>query len=115
MSTLRFKAIEKLSTLPDREVVLEKKLSEYFCENVFSMDTMREYLTKEAYKSIQGAVESGEKIPREVADQIAVALKDWSLAKGVTHYTHWFQPLTGATAEKHDSFFTPIEPGKAIE
>ena len=115
MSTLRFKAIEKLSTLPDREVLLEKKLSEYFCDNVFSMDTMREYLTKEAYKSISGAVERGDKISRDIADQIAVALKDWSLAKGVTHYTHWFQPLNGATAEKHDSFFTPIEPGKAIE
>ena len=115
MPTLRFKAIEKISDLKDREVVLTKKLSEYFCENVFSMDTMREYLTKEAYKSIQGAVESGEKINREIADQIAVALKDWAQSKGVTHYTHWFQPLTGATAEKHDSFFNPIEPGKAIE
>ena len=115
MSTLRFKAIEKLSHFQEKEVVLDKKLSEYFCENVFSMDTMREYLTKEAYGSIQGAVEKGEKIQREIADQIAVAMKDWALAKGVTHYTHWFQPLTGATAEKHDSFFNPIEPGKALE
>ena len=115
MSTLRFKAIENLLNFQDREVKLDKKLSEYFCENVFSMDTMREYLTKEAYKSILGAVESGEKISREIADQIAVALKDWSLSRGVTHYTHWFQPLTGATAEKHDSFFNPIDPGRAIE
>lgn len=115
MSTLRFKAIEKIGTYPDREVHIEKKLSEYFCENVFSIDTMREYLTKEAYKSMEGAIENGDKIPRTIADQIAVALKDWAQAKGVTHYTHWFQPLTGATAEKHDSFFTPIEPGKAID
>lgn len=115
MSTLRFKTIEKLSDFHPKEVVLEKKLSEYFCDNVFSLDTMREYLTKEAYRSIKGAVDKGEKINRDIADQIAVAMKDWALSKGVTHYTHWFQPLTGATAEKHDSFFNPIEPGKAIE
>ena len=115
MSTLRFKAIENLNNFQDREVCLEKKLSEYYCEHVFSMDTMREYLTKEAYSSIQGAVERSENINREIADQIAVALKDWALSKGVTHYTHWFQPLTGATAEKHDSFFNPIDPGRAIE
>lgn len=115
MSTLRFKAIENLSRLQERDICLDKKLSEYYCENVFSLDTMREYLTKEAYKSILGAVEHGEKINREIADQIAVALKDWALAKGVTHYTHWFQPLTGATAEKHDSFFNPIDVGRAIE
>ncbi|MDO5656527.1 MAG: glutamine synthetase III [Flavobacteriaceae bacterium] len=115
MPTLRFKAIENLNHQKDRKVFMEKKLSEYFCENVFSMDTMREYLTKEAYNSIQGAVETGAVINREIADQIAAALKDWALSKGVTHYTHWFQPLTGATAEKHDSFFTPIDPGRAIE
>ena len=84
MSTLRFKAIENLSRLQERDICLEKKLSEYYCENVFSLDTMREYLTKEAYGSILGAVEHGEKINREIADQIAVALKDWALAKGVT-------------------------------
>lgn len=116
MSTLRFKAVERLSTsLKPREVEIDKKLSDYFCENVFSMDTMREYLTKNAYKSIEGAIEKGSKINREIADQIAVAMKDWALSKGVTHYTHWFQPLTGATAEKHDTFFTPIEAGRAID
>lgn len=115
MSSLRFRAVENLSTLPEREVILEKKLSEYYCDNVFSMDTMREYLTKEAFNSIEGAIVGGKKMKRDVADQIAVALKEWSLAKGVTHYTHWFQPLTGATAEKHDSFFTPLDPGKAID
>lgn len=115
MATLRFNAIEKLSTLPDREVILDKKLSEYFCENVFSHDRMREYLTQEAFETMQGAIQSGNKVPRDVADQIAVALKDWALSKGATHYTHWFQPLTGATAEKHDSFFTPLDQGKGIE
>ncbi|MXV38737.1 glutamine synthetase type III [Flavobacteriaceae bacterium Ap0902] len=115
MSTLRFKSIENLNHLMEREVHLDKKLSEYFCENVFSMNTMREYLTKEAYNSIQGAIEKGTNIERNIADQIAGAMKEWALSKNVTHYTHWFQPLTGATAEKHDSFFSPVDVGKAIE
>ena len=118
MSRLRFSALE---TLPfknyrsDNAVEIPGKLSELFCKNVFSEDTMREYLTKEAFQSIMDAIKKGTKMPRPIADQVAVAMKDWAMAKGVTHYTHWFQPLTGATAEKHDSFFTPIEGGKAIE
>lgn len=118
MSTLRFKALE---TLPfkdyrkDNNVEVPKKLSELFCENVFSEQTMREYLTKEAFSSIMDAIKKGTKIQRHIADQVAVAMKDWALSKGVTHYSHWFQPLTGTTAEKHDSFFTPIEGGRAIE
>lgn len=118
MSTLRFKALE---TLPfkdfrkDNSVEIPAKLSELFCENVFSENTMREYLTKEAFQSIMDAIKKGTKIQRLIADQVAVAMKDWAMSKGVTHYTHWFQPLTGTTAEKHDSFFTPIEGGRAIE
>ena len=118
MSTLRFKALE---TLPfkdfrkDNQVEVPAKLSELFCENVFSEETMRGYLTKEAFTSIIDAIKKGTKIQRHIADQVAVAMKDWALSKGVTHYTHWFQPLTGATAEKHDSFFTPIEGGRALE
>lgn len=118
MSTLRFKALE---TLPfknfrkENNIEVPVKLSELFCENVFSEKTMRGYLTAEAFNSIMDAIKKGSKIPRHIADQVAVAMKDWALSKGVTHYTHWFQPLTGATAEKHDSFFTPIEGGRAIE
>lgn len=118
MSTLRFKALE---TLPfknfrkENNVEVPSKLSELFCQNVFSEQTMREYLTKEAFSSIMDAIKKGTKIQRHIADQVAVAMKDWAMSKGVTHYTHWFQPLTGATAEKHDSFFTPIEGGRAIE
>ncbi|SEG20302.1 glutamine synthetase [Halpernia humi] len=118
MSTLRFKALETLSFKNFRSenaVTVPAKLSELYCSNVFSEDTMREYLTKEAFNSIMDAIKKGSKIQRPVADQVAVAMKDWAMAKGVTHYTHWFQPLTGSTAEKHDSFFTPIEGGKAIE
>lgn len=115
MSTLRFKAVERLSSASIREVAIEKKLSEYYCENVFTLDKMREYLTKDSYKEMVATVEKGKKINRATADQIAIAMKDWALGKGVTHYTHWFQPLTGATAEKHDSFFSPIDTGKGIE
>ena len=118
MSSLRFKALEMLSFKDYRKynaVTVPAKLSELFCQNVFSEETMREYLTKEAFTSIQNAIKRGTKIQRDVADQIAVAMKDWALSKGVTHYTHWFQPLTGSTAEKHDSFFTPFESDRAIE
>ncbi|MCQ4035794.1 glutamine synthetase III family protein [Kaistella montana] len=118
MSSLRFKALEMLSFKDyrkDNAVTVPAKLSELFCQNVFSEETMREYLTKEAFTSIQSAIKRGTKIQRDVADQIAVAMKDWALSKGVTHYTHWFQPLTGSTAEKHDSFFTPFESDRAIE
>jgi glutamine synthetase len=120
MSHLRFKALETLSFKnfrQDNAVTVPAKLSELFCTNVFSEETMREYLTKEAFGSIMDAIKKGVKIPRHIADQVAVAMKDWALSKGATHYTHWFQPLTGSTAEKHDSFFTPIEGGggRAIE
>ncbi len=118
MPTLRFNA---LSQLPFRDyrknnaIEIPKKLSELFCENVFSEETMRSYLTKEAFTFIQDAIKKGTKTPRLIADQIAVAMKDWAISKGATHYTHWFQPLTGTTAEKHDSFFTPFESDRAIE
>ena len=118
MSTLRFKALSELpfrNYRKDNAVTVPKKLSELFCENVFSEETMRAYLTKEAFQSIQSAMKNGTKIQRHIADQIAVAMKDWALSKGATHYTHWFQPLTGSTAEKHDSFFTPFESDRAIE
>jgi glutamine synthetase len=91
------------------------KVSELFGENVFHMEAMQEYLPSEAYKSMKKAIQDGTQLDRKMADQVASAMKDWSLTKGATHYTHWFQPLTGATAEKHDAFFKPVGPGKAIE
>ena len=118
MSTLRFKALAELpfrNYRQDNAIDIPSKLSELFCQNVFSEETMREYLTKEAFQSILDAIKKGAKIQRHIADQVAVAMKDWAMSKGATHYTHWFQPLTGSTAEKHDSFFTPIEGGRAIE
>ncbi|TXF76103.1 glutamine synthetase III [Chryseobacterium sp.] len=120
MASLRFKALETLSFKnfrQDNAVEIPAKLSELFCQNVFSEETMREYLTKDAFSSILDAMKKGSKIQRHIADQVAVAMKDWAISKGATHYTHWFQPLTGSTAEKHDSFFTPIEGGggRALE
>lgn len=118
MSTLRFKALAELpfrNYRKDNFVEVPAKLSELYCQSVFSEKTMQEYLTKDAFTSIQDAIKKGTKIQRHIADQVAVAMKDWALSKGVTHYTHWFQPLTGSTAEKHDSFFTPLEGGRAIE
>lgn len=118
MALLRFKALAQLPFInyrKDNHVEMPGKLSELFCENVFSKNTMREYLTRDAYEAICDAIEKGTKINRGVADQVAAAMKDWAISKGATHYTHWFQPLTGATAEKHDSFFTPVADGFAIE
>ena len=93
----------------------DRRVSEYFGENTFHLDKMRECLTEEAYKIVKSAIEHGTHVDRVHADQIATAMKDWAISKGATHYTHWFQPLTGSTAEKHDGFFKPIGPGKAIE
>lgn len=118
MSTLRFSALKKLPFInyrKDNFVETPAKLSELYCQNVFSEDKMKEFLTKEAYSAVMNAIKKGVKIQREIADQVALGMKNWAMSKGVTHYTHWFQPLTGTTAEKHDSFFTPIEDGKALE
>ncbi len=116
MSTIRFKALEKSM---DRKPVKVKeettRRSELFESNVFNDESMLQAMTKEAYRSVQDAIIHGKKIDRRVADQVASAMKDWAISKGATHYTHWFQPLTGATAEKHDAFFETTSGGRAVE
>ncbi|HRH50502.1 MAG TPA: glutamine synthetase III [Panacibacter sp.] len=116
METMRFKAIQNLSFNPS-EVKVEgsSKITAIFGENVFTLKTAREYLSDEAYKSLVGSVKGNKKIDRTVANQIAHGLRAWAEGKGVTHYTHWFQPLTGTTAEKHDSFFTLKSDGTPLE
>ena len=115
MSTLRFHALKQsLNRLPI-PVTGEAKQSEIFGANVFGFKMMRQFLTKEAFNSLMRAIDKGDKINRSIADQIASSMKDWAMAKGVTHYTHWFQPLTGATAEKHDAFFETVGNGEALE
>ncbi len=90
------------------------KLTEIFAIDVFNDAVMAEYLPKKAYASFKKAIENGEDLEPSVADAIANAMKNWAIERGATHYTHWFQPMTGITAEKHDSFITPISDGKVI-
>ena len=105
MATLRFQALKETSSRKPIKVEELEKKSLIFGSNVFNDKAMRQYLTPEAYKAVQSAVQFGTKIDRKIADYIAMGMKEWALSKGVTHYTHWFQPLTGTTAEKHDAFF----------
>ncbi|MES2761911.1 MAG: glutamine synthetase III [Bacteroidota bacterium] len=92
-----------------------QQVSQYYGSNVFGLDAMREFLSEEAFNSIQNSMNQGTIVERKMADQVAACMKAWAQSKGVTHFTHWFQPLSGATAEKHDGFFEPIEGGRAIE
>lgn len=89
-------------------------LSEIFGSNVFNDSVMRERLPKATYKSLKKTMEQGSSLDPQVAEVVANAMKDWAIEKGATHFTHWFQPMTGVTAEKHDSFINPTSDGKVI-
>jgi glutamine synthetase len=116
MSTRRILALQDVVKRTPVELNHPKKqVSEYFGANVFGIDAMREFLSEEGFQSVKEAMEKGSTIDRKIADQVAACMKAWAQSKGVTHYTHWFQPLTGTTAEKHDGFFEPIGGGRAIE
>ena len=93
---------------------MTRKVSEIFGSMVFNDEVMRERLPKEVYKSLTKTIATGKTIDASVADVVANAMKDWAIEKGATHYTHWFQPLTGVTAEKHDSFIAPVGPCKVV-
>ncbi len=93
---------------------MDKKISEIFGSMVFNDDVMRERLPKEIYKSLTKTIATGRTIDPSIADVVANAMKDWAVEKGATHYTHWFQPLTGVTAEKHDAFIAPVGPCKVV-
>ena len=115
MATLRFQALKETLNRPVVEIDESIRRSELFGKNVFNEASMRQYLTKDSFKSVTDAILTGSKISREVADHISTGMKEWAISKGATHYTHWFQPLTGGTAEKHDAFFETIGDGLAIE
>ncbi len=115
MSTLRFQALKETLNRKPVEIEESERRSELFGRNVFNESVMRQFLTKEAYKSVMDANITGKKIDRTIADHISTGMKEWAISKGATHYTHWFQPLTGSTAEKHDAFFETIGDGLAIE
>ncbi len=115
MATKRIHAYQDVLKRTPKHIDFDGKISEQFGKNVFHAEAMREYLPSEAYKSMMESIQNGTRLDRKMADQVASAMKDWAITKGATHYTHWFQPLTGTTAEKHDAFFKPVGPGRAIE
>lgn len=113
--SLRLNAVNNLSDHSKEVIVASSKITAIFGENVFTLRTARELLSDEAYKSLVNSIKGGKKIDRVMANQIASGVRQWAESKGVTHFTHWFQPLTGTTAEKHDSFFTIKSDGTSIE
>ena len=115
MATIRFSALQETLHRKPKYIEDKNKKSALFGQNVFNRKAMQQYLTTAAFESVMDAIEKGTKIDRKIADQVAASMKDWALSKGATHYTHWFQPLTGATAEKHDAFFETLKDGSSIE
>jgi glutamine synthetase len=116
MESLRLNALKNITDNPVQvKVDGSAKITSIFNENVFTLKTAREFLSDEAYKSLLSSTKGGKKIDRNMGNQIANGLRAWAESKGVTHFTHWFQPLTGSSAEKHDSFFTLKSDGTAIE
>jgi glutamine synthetase len=113
---IRFEALK--SALSHREIAsdpIPPKVSDYYGSMVFTRQKMREYLPEELYFQLSEVMDKSGQIDKKLADQVASAMKAWAMSKGATHYTHWFLPLNGATAEKHDAFFTPIEANASIE
>ncbi|MCD8101416.1 MAG: glutamine synthetase III [Alistipes sp.] len=116
MATQRFNALESLNCLQAVEPKIpDGKISDYFGVDVFSKEQMRQYLPKDVYESVIASIDSGQRIDRKIANQVASGMKAWAMDHGATHYTHWFQPLNDSTAEKHDAFFEPIVGGGSFE
>ncbi|HUH18075.1 glutamine synthetase III [Albibacterium sp.] len=116
MNNLRFDAVETVLSRQKKSVSIpEGKPSTFYGKNVFSIEKMKEYLPKNAYEKLVVIIDTGEVIDRELAEHISQAMKSWAISNGATHYSHWFQPLTGSTAEKHDAFFEPDRNGLPVE
>jgi len=116
MSQSRLQALAEIQNRqPETLNISKTRVSEYYGEHVFSTFKMREYLTDDVYAILMDCINNGTRIDRQTADHISAAMKEWAIQHGATHYTHWFQPLTGSTAEKHDSFFKPLADGRAME
>ncbi len=92
----------------------KKRITDYFGEYVFNDDVMQEYMSEDTYKELHEVMDSGKPLGLDLANRVAASMKEWAMNNGATHYTHWFQPLTGATAEKHDSFISIDKHGKTI-
>ena len=113
---IRAKALSNVfDRRPKQAEASSARISEFFGSSVFNEEAMRMFLTEDAYFAVRQAIHQGSRIDRKLADQVASGMKEWSASKGATHYTHWFQPLTGTSAEKHDAFFEPISGGRSIE
>lgn len=116
MAKLRFDAInQSMNRLPGKVEERSDKISDYYGSMVFHTDAMRQHLSSEVFKRVEECTKTGQRLERRLADEVGAGMKAWAMTKGATHYTHWFQPLTGRTAEKHDAFLTPSEAGRAIE
>ncbi len=116
MSSFRKRALDEFSSHKSERFHYEKQpVSQYFGQNVFDIEKMRRYLSSEAFGVVQKAINEGVKIDRKIADQIASGMKAWAVERGATHYTHWFHPLTDATAEKHEAFVDPSKNGGVFE
>src|SRR5690606_13422762 len=115
MSTLRFYAIKQALNKKAIKIEETERRSAIFGRNVFNEDKMRQYLTKEVSVSDMDCVLNCSTIDSVVAENMSTSMEEWAISNGVTRYTHWFQPLTAATADKHDAFFEPIGNGRAIE
>lgn len=115
MANPRYKALEIIQNRkPIEPTEHPNRLSEIFACNVFTMDVMQQYLPGEVYKKVVATIQQGTVVDGDIADSVARGMQNWAIERGATHYTHWFQPLTGLTAEKHDAFFT-LKDGKPLE
>src|SRR5690606_36720824 len=116
MNNLRFDAVETVLSRQKIDITAPSgKPSSFYGQNNFGIKKMKDFLPKSAYETLLNAVEGNDIINRDQAEHISQAIKGWAIANGATHYTHWFQPLTGSTAEKHDAFFEPDSEGVSIE
>lgn len=111
---MRFDSVKQAAERKNKPSKLKTNFTKLYNSNVFDKIAMSDFLSREAYESVTKSIAQGKTINRKMAEHVAAGMKRWALSKGATHYTHWFQPLTGATAEKHDSFFEPKN-GKAVE
>ncbi|MDC1106856.1 glutamine synthetase III [Prolixibacteraceae bacterium] len=116
MATVRFNALNTLINREPKSVVRDEKLtSDYYGKLVFNRPKMKKYLSVDAYNAVIDAIDNGVTIDRKIADQVAIGMKAWAMENGVTHYTHWFHPLTDGTAEKHDAFIEHGDNGGVVE
>ena len=113
--SIRHEVIVGIGSQPLEKVEKPERVSEYFGEDTFSLSVMEKMISSETFEAFKRWIDEGVVISKEQADEIAEAMKEWAISKGADHYTHWFQPLTGLTAEKHDSFISIKKPGTVIE